>query len=59
MSEKKFQDNDFLRGISKRRLQVLRGKDSSYFHVSGEPENLSKEEYDKRLEAIKKMGNFC
>ncbi|NLX92062.1 MAG: hypothetical protein GXZ07_10880 [Firmicutes bacterium] len=58
MSEKR-EDNEFLRSISRRRLQVLRGKDSSYFHVSKEPENLSAEEYNKRLEELKKMGNFC
>ena len=48
-----------LRGISKRRLQVLRGKTSSYFPIYPEPENLSQEEYHKRLDEFKKMGNFC
>lgn len=52
-------DHELLQSISKRRLQVLRGKASSYFHVSDEAENLSQEEYDKRLEDLKKRGNFC
>ncbi len=59
MPGKKLENHDFLRGISKRRLQVLKKKDFSYFHVSEVPENLSEEEYARRLEDLKKLGNFC
>lgn len=48
----------FLRGISKRRRQVLGKEDFSFFHVSWVPENLDPKEYEKRLRVLKQAGNF-
>jgi hypothetical protein len=54
--------NDFptrtFRGISRKRSKVLEGNSISHFNLAQPPLNLSEEEYNKRLEQLKKMGNM-
>lgn len=46
------------RSISRKRYKVLEGKNISHYNLYQPSLNLNEEEYNKRLEEIKKMGNM-
>lgn len=45
-------------GISRKRYKVLEGNSIAHFNLAQPPLNLNEEDYNKRLEEIKKMGNM-
>ncbi|MDO9536410.1 MAG: hypothetical protein Q7J85_14040 [Bacillota bacterium] len=46
------------RSISRKRYKVLEGNSISHFNLYQPFLNLNEEQYNKRLEEIKKMGNM-